>query len=243
MALIKCGECGKEVSDKAVSCPGCGAPIAEPSAPEKTLGAREETLKEMGVGQVIVRDRVGVEFEILFGNIIKYFPVLVTVFAAFYIPFRIAMALEMGDDFESMPNWIGGTSIGIGITAMIFGKFIRGWIGWAAAIIFVAWFILSPDFVSRGEQARLDDAKVIRNLRNLGVTVYSCKTRTALIKQQGNADKAGFDTLVKQCDDSERSFLDLVASSTDEQLNSICTTEVRMHVGTVVDVACTSRNL
>lgn len=28
MALIKCEECGREVSDKAASCPGCGAPIA-----------------------------------------------------------------------------------------------------------------------------------------------------------------------------------------------------------------------
>lgn len=27
MALIKCTECGKEVSDKAVACPNCGAPI------------------------------------------------------------------------------------------------------------------------------------------------------------------------------------------------------------------------
>lgn len=27
MALIKCSECGKEVSDKAASCPNCGAPI------------------------------------------------------------------------------------------------------------------------------------------------------------------------------------------------------------------------
>lgn len=28
MALIKCDECGKEVSDKAATCPNCGAPIA-----------------------------------------------------------------------------------------------------------------------------------------------------------------------------------------------------------------------
>jgi RNA polymerase subunit RPABC4/transcription elongation factor Spt4 len=28
MALIKCAECGKEVSDKAPNCPNCGAPIA-----------------------------------------------------------------------------------------------------------------------------------------------------------------------------------------------------------------------
>ncbi|MDE5803214.1 MAG: zinc-ribbon domain-containing protein [Lachnospiraceae bacterium] len=27
MALIKCPECGKEISDKASSCPGCGYPI------------------------------------------------------------------------------------------------------------------------------------------------------------------------------------------------------------------------
>jgi DNA-directed RNA polymerase subunit RPC12/RpoP len=28
MALIKCSECGHEVSDKAEACPGCGAPIS-----------------------------------------------------------------------------------------------------------------------------------------------------------------------------------------------------------------------
>ena len=32
MALIKCSECGKDVSDKAASCPGCGNPIAVPEA-------------------------------------------------------------------------------------------------------------------------------------------------------------------------------------------------------------------
>jgi hypothetical protein len=29
MALIKCPECGKEVSDKAVACPNCGCPVSE----------------------------------------------------------------------------------------------------------------------------------------------------------------------------------------------------------------------
>ena len=31
MALIKCSECGKEVSDKAESCPNCGNPINQAS--------------------------------------------------------------------------------------------------------------------------------------------------------------------------------------------------------------------
>ena len=29
MALIKCPECGKEISDKAAACPNCGCPVAE----------------------------------------------------------------------------------------------------------------------------------------------------------------------------------------------------------------------
>lgn len=31
MALIKCAECGKEISDKAAACVGCGAPVATPA--------------------------------------------------------------------------------------------------------------------------------------------------------------------------------------------------------------------
>jgi hypothetical protein len=39
MALIKCSECGREISDKAAACVGCGAPFvsaAEPSTPAPT---------------------------------------------------------------------------------------------------------------------------------------------------------------------------------------------------------------
>jgi uncharacterized membrane protein YvbJ len=35
MALIKCPECQKEVSDKAISCPNCGNPITEDSPSKK----------------------------------------------------------------------------------------------------------------------------------------------------------------------------------------------------------------
>ena len=33
MALIACGECGKQISDKAVTCPHCGAPVAIKTEP------------------------------------------------------------------------------------------------------------------------------------------------------------------------------------------------------------------
>lgn len=41
MALIKCPECGKEISDKALFCPGCGCPASEFS--------RCEVMEESGV--------------------------------------------------------------------------------------------------------------------------------------------------------------------------------------------------
>ena len=37
MALIKCSECGKEISDKAPACPNCGNPISQPTAPQETV--------------------------------------------------------------------------------------------------------------------------------------------------------------------------------------------------------------
>ncbi|TNJ35901.1 zinc-ribbon domain and TM2 domain-containing protein [Prosthecochloris vibrioformis] len=37
MAIIKCSECGKDVSDKAKSCPNCGAPINENTANSKAI--------------------------------------------------------------------------------------------------------------------------------------------------------------------------------------------------------------
>ena len=38
MALIQCTECGKEISDKAGSCPGCGMPLKD-NYPKETSRA------------------------------------------------------------------------------------------------------------------------------------------------------------------------------------------------------------
>lgn len=37
MALIKCSECGKEISDKALTCPNCGCPVSELTKKEDTV--------------------------------------------------------------------------------------------------------------------------------------------------------------------------------------------------------------
>lgn len=45
MALIKCPECSKDVSDKAPACPNCGAPIAAASV-DKKVGVDVTTIQE-----------------------------------------------------------------------------------------------------------------------------------------------------------------------------------------------------
>ena len=59
MALIKCSECGKDVSDKAAACPGCGNPIHSKSLKPTTapmLGkSTKELLLEKELGQVGIK--------------------------------------------------------------------------------------------------------------------------------------------------------------------------------------------
>lgn len=48
MALIKCTECGKQISDQAASCPGCGAPVGVRKDPEpiRTIQETGKPLKK-----------------------------------------------------------------------------------------------------------------------------------------------------------------------------------------------------
>ncbi len=54
MALVPCGECGKQVSDKATACPHCGNPIAQPASKSGTTqsagSARAERERAGGFG-------------------------------------------------------------------------------------------------------------------------------------------------------------------------------------------------
>lgn len=61
MALIPCSECGKEISDKAKSCPNCGAPVAasqetsDPSEPTIVYNPKQDTFltRSRGLGETI----------------------------------------------------------------------------------------------------------------------------------------------------------------------------------------------
>jgi uncharacterized membrane protein YvbJ len=81
MALITCSECSKEVSDKAFSCPSCGAPITSPShEPLKvTLSEKSHTYttrtggKWEGIGFLMI---VGGMFMIMAGNVTGAFIII-----------------------------------------------------------------------------------------------------------------------------------------------------------------------
>ena len=65
MALIKCSECGREISDKATACPGCGAPTAalptaaatpadSGAAPAATKPKQSRALSFLGIAVLVV---------------------------------------------------------------------------------------------------------------------------------------------------------------------------------------------
>ena len=47
MALIKCSECGKEISDKATTCPNCGSPTV---SSEQAKKLKEEEIRKTQEG-------------------------------------------------------------------------------------------------------------------------------------------------------------------------------------------------
>ncbi|MDA3800189.1 MAG: zinc-ribbon domain-containing protein [Kiritimatiellae bacterium] len=58
MALISCTECGKKISEKAVSCPNCGAPMSGNSSvslnPQSHTNVTRTGAKWEGIGFVLI---------------------------------------------------------------------------------------------------------------------------------------------------------------------------------------------
>lgn len=65
MALIKCPECGREISDKAASCPNCGCPSSEfnrPPVPEDTRSELDRIADEIFWRNLGGKNNAAVEF-------------------------------------------------------------------------------------------------------------------------------------------------------------------------------------
>lgn len=71
MALIRCEDCGHEVSDRAPSCPKCGAPIAtrmEAQAAGAQLVTTQETSKKFKVHTLLSVTMIIIGGVVLWGN-------------------------------------------------------------------------------------------------------------------------------------------------------------------------------
>ena len=66
MALIKCSECGKDVSDKAAACPGCGNPVQSKPSKPTTAPMLSKSTKELLLGKEL--GQLGVKSDSISGT-------------------------------------------------------------------------------------------------------------------------------------------------------------------------------
>ena len=83
MSLIQCPECGKEVSDKAQSCPNCGCPIQKPPAPPvpdylppKGAGIKDRIKYNKTIWTGIILTAIFTDFSLMLNPIFSIFLVL-----------------------------------------------------------------------------------------------------------------------------------------------------------------------
>ena len=102
MALVKCPECGTEVSDKAAACPKCAYPIANPHQSPSPIKVQtiEQTSKQ-------------IKLQILLSTLILLIGVVMFVFGA-------------GTN-ESGPAGFGGLLAVVGLVWLIITYFRRWW--------------------------------------------------------------------------------------------------------------------
>lgn len=59
MALITCNECGRQISDRASSCPGCGAPVAGNAPVQQLIDAGTAKTAVIGLAAWLVAPWIG----------------------------------------------------------------------------------------------------------------------------------------------------------------------------------------
>ena len=74
MAMISCKECGKDVSDKAVSCPNCGVPIAlvkEPPIRRVKTSEDSALTRNRGCADIIIYGPLLIIFLAILASMVK----------------------------------------------------------------------------------------------------------------------------------------------------------------------------
>ena len=139
MALINCEECKKEVSDKAASCPNCGAPLQAAAAKQslwdsvsQSSGPKEVVVRGTDVGYEAQKATQGVMMMVM-----ALFLHPVFSFVGFWLigfGLLLAMAPVLGvssKGLNDLPNWYGFSAMGIPVVlAVAFRKFVPRLMKW-----------------------------------------------------------------------------------------------------------------
>ena len=139
MALINCEECKKEVSDKAASCPNCGAPLQATTAKQSLW---DSVSQRSGPKEVVVRGTdVGYEAQKATEGILVMVMALflhpVFAFLGFWI-ICTGLLLSMAPllNLDELPNWYTFTAMGISVAlAVAFRKFVPRIMKWIFLIL------------------------------------------------------------------------------------------------------------
>ncbi len=251
MAMIQCGECGKEVSDKAVSCPNCGAPVAEPKVRENVREKVRESVQEkvrenyqekVVVQEVVIRNRLSYEFEKLFTFLFINWSIFVLMFFnAWFIPNQIRkyFGLSIEDDYS---KYMGVVGLLVVIVILIFRKRLAGLIGQIIAAILIAGAIWGPDILAPEERAVKQARDEFKPLLHAALKV-GCWERLEWMEEKGAIfDK---DDMIEQCDADEARFVELAESSSDIMVAKLCNPRFggSARNSPVVDDFCKSRSL
>jgi hypothetical protein len=105
MALVKCSECDKNISDKAVACPNCGSPINNNRVEFFTSPRKPIQIEPVLTSKKWKKVKLWSWGAIIFGLIL--------------------MGVS-GGEHNSLVYWVGFCFIGYGIIALIIGK-IGAW--------------------------------------------------------------------------------------------------------------------
>lgn len=119
MALVACTECGKEVSDRATACIGCGAPIGESVGSGTVLATTQSTSKHLKLQQLY-------SFGMIIAGILLWFGSYV-LFAGVYDPSADFETKRIVFLLLDIATFLGKVSLPIGVIWYVTTRFRIWW--------------------------------------------------------------------------------------------------------------------
>lgn len=130
MSIIKCRECGNDVSDLAEACPNCGCPISYSLAESKTLmDSEDEAAKERARENTENGKRINNTFAMaafIIGILSVFFGTLLVLLPIFAILFSI-LGINRFNPSKEKNKWMSYVGLGLGLASVLLH--VLAWVG------------------------------------------------------------------------------------------------------------------